>query len=380
MSPEIFVLACSSLIAAIGFWLAVKQEEKKIRRLAILFCILLTAVAALMGVEEYVRRAGIADFESNLKRDWIVIEDSRIRFVEVEVLSADGMLVPGLREILQNATLEIPSNPLGLSSSASGKVSFGELLDKERILSSGSLGITVATAIVRRDTDADSKHREITDFKEINCMSSTYITRSFATKSDGDETNNVCSVSARIEIGEDIRFVQVADWDHLAVDLALPEDGGCIGPCKHALVVSIKLGLERSSPAPLLEVSPFLLRQIPIQLDSRSVRAKLSGAATSELSKSYFLKSFGYREPDSFAVTKGLLHEAYVKLTTVEKEDMLLIDVIKTTDPSPSLETLLNGVQPDEREYVAPYAAREWCGFGHHDVCWYSYYIFRDQS
>jgi len=95
------------------------------------------------------------------------------------------------------------------------------------------------------------------------------------------------------------------------------------------------------------------------------------------LSKSHFQKSYGYNERSSFAFTKGLIHAAYVSATQSDLQ-LLRVDVIRTTDPSPDHEILLGAVEPGERENIEIFQSSAWCAFRDSEICWHSYYAFKE--
>ena len=147
MSIELITTICAALIAILGFFLAKKQEaESKARRIGTFVSLLFGLVSILALYEAGYRKNSMDSLAKKLERDWIVLNDSPIEALEFEIISADGLMSPGLLHYAQNVTLEIPGVDLGpaIPHTTAGPIDFSQLFSIPNIRDRGRIGITVA--------------------------------------------------------------------------------------------------------------------------------------------------------------------------------------------------------------------------------------------
>jgi hypothetical protein len=233
VSIEILGMICTASIAAIGFYLGYTQGAKTRRRITMVVGFLFAIVSGLLVVEEYVRRTSMATLTQKLERDWIVLKDTPVDAIQFEIMSADGILDPGLLHYAQNVHLDILGVDFGFAvqHTAKNSIDFSHIFTVANLSERGRIGITVAKV----KTSENRNKKTIERFRRVDCIASQFITAEILSRGDANRAlSNACSATVTITPPNDaIRLGTIADWPKVSMTVVMPEQSRCIGICKN---------------------------------------------------------------------------------------------------------------------------------------------------
>lgn len=131
-----------------------------------------------------------------------------------------------------------------------------------------------------------------------------------------------------------------------------PENGVCMGPCEQVFIsVRAVLGTGDGLFEDMVELSPLAYVEAPNRADNGRLVYQLSGATLARIVALDFKRSFGFRNQQSFALTRGFIFGLYQSLTT-RKSEMRYSGLVWSTDAKPDKADLLEGVPEEDRSEV----------------------------
>ena len=305
MSIELVIMLCAGVGAIIQFFVSYREKKKEGKgRAALIFGLLLGAIAGVAGVENHWRTSKIATVSGELEREWVILGDTRIEKIEIEMVSPDGVILDSLFSYARKTQLRIQAGVLPHPYGKDGKLSLSQVFTAENLVKRGRLGINVSQVRMSRES---GQTKAIKKFERVDCLSSAFITGDVNPK--GDSGNAICSVTVALPLSSSqLRLKDIEMWQTVSVSQVIPADAKCLGVCKHPLLISVRLLLQggENFTQTMIEISPSVLMTRPstVSESSHAVTYELTGKALLELAKSYYLESYGYRKRESFALTK----------------------------------------------------------------------------
>ena len=385
MTLELASFFIGGITTLISAYLAYSAETIRKRRLLILTTLALAGVAGLCGWEAYVRKTSTETLAQEVEREWLILQDTPVLAVEVEALAPDGILDPGIVELAKGVRFNISGVALNPASDHSppGEIDFAKVLSAKNLLNGARLGYPLAD-ISYRENDGE---RTIEKVKQINCISSQSTSAQLRKDGAPERLSGLCSAAVRFPpAAHDVRLKALATSSRVAMTITLPEKARCLGRCDPPAMFSVKAILQHGEQQwpTMIELSPSLMRNFPTSSSeaTHTTTFEMSGKSLMELAKSHYLQTFGHRERDHFAFTKGLVTEIMMKLFT-RAATLKLVDVVWTTDPNTSEEHLANAIPSEWRSRVEVFNGQEWCGFGDlmkkerkdGQLCWYRFFM-----
>jgi len=385
---ELGALVLAGIVWAITWWLGYKKEDVAWRRGAQVLLLILAVVGALVGLEAYQRKVTMDLVPMQLEREWSALQDTAIAGIEVEVLSPNGMLAPGILELAKGVKFSVQGLALFPSSkeSEAGEIDFASAFSLEHVKEASRVGYSLAQVQTSKKGDA----KTIEHFDAINCIAShTNALLISKRPTFAKDVQGSCSVAIALPVSNELYLRNIAAATTVNMSVKLPKDQSCLGICNPPFLFSVKAIMRGGSTLvpTMIELSPQVLRQFPsaISSDDTTREYSLTGAHLMEVVKSQFLQSYGHRERESFAFTKGLFTDVYMRLTKATVT-LTFIDVVWTTDNNPTEKSLLEAIPPSARETAEAFRTPEWCGFGEASssrngssekaLCWNRFAIF----
>ncbi len=380
MSIEIVVMVFASIGAVVDFVVAYREKKKDGKALLPgIVCFVCTVVAGTAGLEEYWRRESMETLPAQLEREWTILKDTAVLGIELEVMSPDGLLTDGLLAYAKDVRLELPANALGAGPLQDGQLPFAQWLTIEQLKEHGRVGINVSKVQTR---EVDQK-KSIEKFDRADCIASRFITRS-ELEDARDALQRACSAMVVVPLPEGtLRLGDIEKWPRVAVTERISREAKCLGVCEDPFIVSVRLALASGSnlAQDLIEISPSVLEQHATRSSDNDqiLTFERSGQTILELAHSFFIESYGNRQRESFAFTRGLIHSLYQRSTT-QTQTARLLDIVWTTDPAPEEQTLRGALAPAARASANSMELKEWCGFASHKVCWHRFSMWESQA
>jgi hypothetical protein len=380
MRLELVGLIIAALGGLVAFVLSYSEEKKSWRRRLRLLGLVLGTLGGLCGFELVTRSRELGAAHAGLDRRWILLQNAPIDAVEIEFLLPDGTArLEDVSNELRRLRVSVPGVRL-FSPTPSGAVSTIDLasnLSFDALRRQGRLGIANARVSTTEDGGKD--------IEAVTCIASAYTTSEVLSRpAENQASALVCSVAIRMPViqpGPKIGALK-SDKTRVAVTLVDATDRAaplrCVGPCRDPMLSVRLVTREDGQLLPtLIEVSPLLYNVRPSTSTARRAltAAELPGPDALGLAESRFKQSFGFRDAEYFAFTKGAFNAAYQYFTSRE-DTMEFVDVVWVTDASPPQKLLLDAVPPNTRPAAQPFRVDEWCGFGEREHCWNRFAVF----
>lgn len=384
MTIKLAAMICTAIVATIGFILAYKKEEGKGRRVALAIGFIFTIFSGLLGLEEYFHHRDIEDETVKFERDWLILKDTPVSFIEFEVMSQDGMLTsPSLLDYARSIEIEIPGVYLGPSfqGSPNSPIFFSRIFSVANISERGRLGRSLMRISGRRN----GEQRLVEKTRLVGCTTSRYITSLMLSEEKSGQKITPCSVTTYIKVLDDtLRLATIASWSKITMKLVLPQFPGyrCDGLCQAPIIVSMRLVLRHApygNVVPtMIEISPSILSHLPFQQSNEEYKFEMPGETLLELAKSHYLKSFGYSAIDPSPSGTEVIAELYRRATERDVKSANPVDFVWTTIPYPDTHELTQAIPVENRDSVINRRVKEWCGFGEDGPCWYRFMILKE--
>jgi hypothetical protein len=379
----------SSVLAALSVMIALRIAWKKDRdgfkprRLEILAAFL-AGLSVLCGYEGISRKSAMENLPHELEREWLVLQETPIAYLELEVIAPTGLVRPALNEVARGANFTMAGLDIASDGTpVSDHIEFGSAFASTNASSQRRIGYPVLE-VQGRKPGAPVRDENI---KSVTCLASW----SNGRVATNDQGNTPCSITVVYKLrNKDLTINSIGRASLITLTLKMPAKGACFGPCSIPFLFSIRavVPLADKVNAPMIELSPMILRRTAssVSADGYDYTFSLSGKTLVDITKSIYMQSFGYHEPEHFAITKGWINSLYAALTK-HHERMQLIDEVWSTAPEPSDETLLSAIPVQLRAGAVPMGNEEWCGFGDvlkvdrtsttEQLCWYRFVIFK---
>lgn len=357
------LIIISLLLVVIPGYLAYTQEKGMKRRVTIGVGIVFSLISVLLVAEKQTREIAIQGTIEEAKREWILINESQITDIELELLAPDGSFF--LKNLLDTAQKihfgidNIAADPK-TGESKNLLIDFSDIFVPENISGHGRLGRSIMKVV------GNSNNIKQKNIKNTSCYSSEFITNTLLI--DHKKNKNVLVCSATIKMAfpfQDVQFSSLSDVPRVFFIITAPEKIGCVGSCQKGVIVSIRLVLASGKK---IEFSPQIYSN-PVVATEDSILYELSGKSLSSLSESHFIESMGYKNIKHFILTRGLIY----KLNMGEHTDVVkVVGRVWTTDTSPSQKSLIRSVTDSSYNQKTTFslAFDEWCGFGTQEICW----------
>jgi hypothetical protein len=381
VSIEIGAMIVAAVIALINLYLAFTKETTRGRRFAVGLTALFAAIGGVAFVEQQQRTKSMAAFAQQVERKWIILQDANVDALEFEMILPDGQVhLEDLLDDAQKIRFKIDGVHFHLGAEQAGQnaVNLSQVISIDNLSKNGRLGTAAFGLAPARDKDS------INDTRNVNCFASKFTTEHiFARLSTHQTLDQVCSATMILPVNSAVSLATIFASPKISLTITDPRKLTCMGICKEGMLPSVKLLFPDTGPLQrtAIEVSPFsyLDHASAASEQEKTFQFELSGDSLSQLAKSHFLQSYGYKDQGHFPLTPGLFHYLLSLLFT-RKATVQLVDVVWTTNPSPSLESLTNAVAHQNRASVDPFKVGEWCGFGEHPFCWYTFNMYAPPS
>ena len=373
MTIEIVTTICALIGAVVAGFGAATVESPARKRTLGLITALCSIVGIVAGFEAKYRGDQLTQARALLERRWPIIEAAKVVALEVEVLLADGFTkASDINSFLQDAVFTIDGvNITDASGEPETRIALSDVFSPANIPNAARLGVTRATVVTNRF----GSEKTIQAFRKIGCIASGFIKQQ-ALRSPGGTDPTICAITFDYPVtnpGLTLDDVLAAEIIRLVLR---PENGVCMGPCEQVFIsVRAVLGTGDGLFEDMVELSPRAYVEAPHRADDGRLVYQLSGATLARIVALDFKRSFGFRNQQAFALTRGFIFGLYQSLTTRESE-MQYSGLVWSTDAKPDKADLLEGVPEEDRSEVEIFAAPEWCGFGAESACWYRFALF----
>lgn len=229
----------------------------------------------------------------------------------------------------------------------------------------------------------------IREVKRVNCISSlAYATRLAASATFDKDLRSLCSATVTIRPAvSSLRLNSIAGAKTVTLSLKLPKQVACLGDCDRPIIFSVRAVLSHGGDIfpSMIELSPQAVRRFASSNSSDGLTQEYSmtGGRLLDVAKSQFIESFGNRDRDHFAFTKGLVTWLLMAFTQ-RSETKKLISIVWTTSANVDSEQLLDAIPESYRPNAEILNGPEWCGFGDVEelrgnsdsqLCWYRFVV-----
>lgn len=389
MNIELASSILAALSALVAFWLAWRREQEgfKPRRLEV-FGALLVVLTALCGYEAYARKEAMENVPRELEREWVLMQDARISHLEIEAVAPRGLIAPTLIDVSRGVAFAAKGVDLGAEGSRkSERIQFADSFAASNVAKNGRIGYPVLE--VERTRGASSPI-ESSEIKDVTCVSSMNNARSVKVEG-GAVQGNFCSISVTHKLRDSsLTLAKIGATRSVELTVRMPERAACFGECTVPFIFSVRavIPVPQKFNALKVELSPMILRRAAslTSKDDATYTFMLGGKVLSEVAKSVYLQSLGYRDPGHFAFTKGVLNYWYMRLTK-RTETGTFVDEVWVTSPDATDDAILQAIAEKDRSGAQPFRNEEWCGFGdvlkvdrslkdERPLCWYRFVVF----